>query len=439
MMQLGAHAGCDRTYDSIKKHYYFKNMHEYVSSYIESCHVCQCVKNPKNKSWSPLGVIEAKYPFDLISIDIWFPGVTSKNGNNCVLTIIDGFTKWAWAEPLPNHKAETVARALHRVFSIQKWPTRLHSDCGAEFVGEVLNSFTELFGIESSRTTAYNHQGNAYAERIHRYFRQALSSFVLDDHRVWDDYMYTLLSVYNDTLCSATGTTPNIALTGSPGNMVSLEYVPQKELERDIATLTYVEKLNYILNKVHAVLTQKNEEKAKKNLKYATGKTQTKFEVGQEVMLYRPERKTLDSMKLTPRWFGPYKITRVLNNHKVYYLKDTWDDDIPYPVSVLHLKPYIRRDGEVITPTKLPDDNEALSDQGLLLEPYDNEEAFTVAHHIYNQVDDPEEQEQLDSLAEGQQKPREKSNRKRVTTRKIIVPELKASKGRRVFGRKPYY
>jgi hypothetical protein len=62
--------GRDKTYEKISSTYYFKNMARYVELYVATCTVCQAIKPPapSNKSTSPLGVIEANYPFDLVSI-----------------------------------------------------------------------------------------------------------------------------------------------------------------------------------------------------------------------------------------------------------------------------------------------------------------------------------------------------------------------------------
>ena len=430
-MQLGCHGGRDKTYDAIKKHYIFKNMKPYITAYVESCHICQQIKSPNRKATSPLGVIEANHPWDLVSIDIWFPGCTSTQGNTCVLTIIDGFTKWAWAVPLPDHKADSVAKALFNVFSMKKWPKQLHSDCGSEFVGEVLTVFTSLFGIETSRTTAYHPQGNAYAERLHR-FRQAISSFVMDDHRTWDQFLMIIMNCYNDSINTAIGTTPNIADSGSPSGFVPMHYVPETDMQVDMNQLMFVERLNYMLNKVHALIYEKIDAKIRRNLKYSENMSQTKFVINKRVMLFRPETKVQESLKLSPCWFGPYMVTQVSNNFKVYYLKDAWGDALAYPVSVLHLKRYIPQDDEDETqmqPTCIPEVEIQPTD---LVEPSDRlDEDFSIPHHEFNDADE-EEQEQLDSLGPRSDEPEvtRKSSRKKYKNVFIADPRSSGTRKR---------
>ncbi len=52
---------------------------------------------------------------------------------------------------------------VERVFILGK-PRRLHSDRGSEFINEI-------------KITAFYPQGNSYAERIHQFFRNALTAF----------------------------------------------------------------------------------------------------------------------------------------------------------------------------------------------------------------------------------------------------------------------
>ena len=133
------------------------------------------IKDPKKKNWTPLGEIEASFPLDLLSMDLWKPGVKSRGGNKYVLTLIDGFSKFTQISAIPNKKAETIARALSLFITTFGVPNRIHSDLGTEFVNDTLEALHELLGLTQSNTTAYHPQGNAYAERIHKFFRQAVA------------------------------------------------------------------------------------------------------------------------------------------------------------------------------------------------------------------------------------------------------------------------
>ena len=110
-----------------------------------------------------------------------------------MLTCIDGFSKWICAIPLRNKKAYTLA--LIKQGFVFGYPARLHSDQGAEFVNETLQELCKLLMIVRSTTTAYHPQGNAYAERVHQFFKNALSAFVRHDQRDLDSYLPALINV----------------------------------------------------------------------------------------------------------------------------------------------------------------------------------------------------------------------------------------------------
>jgi len=95
--------------------------------------------------------------------------------------------KFAWAIPIPDKKMETVASMLY------------NSDQGKEFVNQVIQGMCDLMGITKTQTSAYSPQGNAYAERIHRFFRNAISGMMI---------------AYNSAYHSAIKTTPATAFFG---------------------------------------------------------------------------------------------------------------------------------------------------------------------------------------------------------------------------------
>ena len=84
-----------------------------------------------------------------------------------ILTVIDLFTRYAWAIPLKNKTASTVKDAFEYIFNTSKrMPKKLWTDRGMEFYAKIMKSFLSQQNIELYST---NNEGKAVmVERLNR-------------------------------------------------------------------------------------------------------------------------------------------------------------------------------------------------------------------------------------------------------------------------------
>ncbi|XP_045498514.1 uncharacterized protein LOC123696400 isoform X2 [Colias croceus] len=91
------------------------------------------------------------------------------------LTIIDRFTRWPEAIPLPDIQAETCARAF-----LSGWvarygcPEKITTDRGRQFESDLFRSLSSLLGAVHRPTTAYHPACNGMVERFHRQLKAAI-------------------------------------------------------------------------------------------------------------------------------------------------------------------------------------------------------------------------------------------------------------------------
>ena len=127
------HFGVHKTFDMVQRHFYWPSFHKDVEEYCASCELCaknKVVPMPR----SPMKPIEVKpQPFYMVGVDIIGPLKTTSQGNRYILSVIDYYTKYTEAEPLPNKEAKTVVKALEQIFSRHGMPSVLLTDQGRNF------------------------------------------------------------------------------------------------------------------------------------------------------------------------------------------------------------------------------------------------------------------------------------------------------------------
>ncbi|WP_241558164.1 integrase catalytic domain-containing protein, partial [Maribellus luteus] len=120
-------------------------------------------------------------------------------GNKNILTVMDGFSRYACAYPIPNKEARTVAKALMEQHIPQHGvPLHIHSDNGLEFVNKLWVELLQMLNIKHTTTPPYNPSSNA-VERWHRTLGSILRTMPADMQRDWDLSLGMAVFAYNTT------------------------------------------------------------------------------------------------------------------------------------------------------------------------------------------------------------------------------------------------
>ena len=139
-------------------------MKEDVSYRCGSCEQCARFKNPST-SKAPLQSLTAGNPFEVVAIDFIDPMTTpTKEGNFYLLVMVDYFTKYPEAVPLPDRRATTVAKAIYG-----EWICRhgvieiLHSDQTQEFESDLIAELCALLHIKKTRSSPFHPKVTLFA------------------------------------------------------------------------------------------------------------------------------------------------------------------------------------------------------------------------------------------------------------------------------------
>ena len=101
--------------------------------------------------------------WDRVAMDLLDMSVTSAKGNRYVLVMVDCFSRWTEACPLP--VADAFFQNIVCRFGM---PSVIHSDQGREFKNKIMQKLCLLGGSHKTRTTPYHPESDGLVERFNR-------------------------------------------------------------------------------------------------------------------------------------------------------------------------------------------------------------------------------------------------------------------------------
>ncbi|UYV79411.1 K02A2.6-like [Cordylochernes scorpioides] len=319
----GGHFGIRKTLAKARERFFWPESRADVEKWCRNCTQCSARKGPTTRSKGKLKIYNVGAPFERIAIDVAGPFPKSDLGNKYILVIMDYFTKWPVAVPIPDQEASTVSEAL-----LQDWvclfgvPRILHSDQGRNFESNIFQELCRRLGIEKTRTTPLHPQSDGMVERFNRTLTQHLTMFVNKNQRDWDQHLPMLLMAYRSAEHESTGYSPARMLFGHELRMPCdvLLGRPEETFEN---TNEYISHLEERMLSIHQWAREKLHFSSEKMKDRYNVKTSHKtFKEGEMVWLHNPQRKKGLSPKLQYQWEGPYKIIKCLND-VIYRIQKT--------------------------------------------------------------------------------------------------------------------
>lgn len=174
-----------------------------IRNYINSCEICSCHKydrKPYNIKISPRPITEK--PLDRIHMDIYII-------NKCsFLSIIDSFTKHLQMLNLKNKNVVQVQRKITKYFSSFGLPKEIITDHETTFMSIQLKNYLSSLGV--SLKYASCSESNGQIEKTHCTLTEILNTNKYKYERADTRTLVRIaVTLYNNTVHSATGYTPN--------------------------------------------------------------------------------------------------------------------------------------------------------------------------------------------------------------------------------------
>ena len=196
----GGHFGAQKTLSRIERFYFWRGMHQQITSYCAKCLHCQLHKSPTTTKQPLTPWPTVPMPLARVSVDTYGPVRMSKHGNTVVLVVTDFLSRFVWAIPLPDQKASTLARALVTLSLQVGFPSSFVSDAGTNFLSSTLEKMCEILQIEKYALNPLNHKGNGLVKRFMRTLADGISQYVQGRQEDWCEFVPFIVFAHNSAI-----------------------------------------------------------------------------------------------------------------------------------------------------------------------------------------------------------------------------------------------
>ncbi|GFV50906.1 hypothetical protein TNCV_3921991 [Trichonephila clavipes] len=337
------HLGFAKTYDRIRKRFYWPGMYRNVVRYVMHCRECQRRKSvPQRPPGRLVPIPPAIAPFHRIGIDLLGRFPKSAHGNKWIIVCTDYSTRYAITKALPTAEVDEIAKFLLEEIVLRHGAPRvIITDRGAVFRSRLVSSLVDLCNIDHRFTTAYHPQTNGLTERFNKTLADMLSMYVDVEQKNWDEILPFVTFAYNTAKQETTGFTPFYLLHGREAETTldtMLPFCPNDFDDNNITKIAARAEESRQLARVHTLRAQDKDRR-----RYDSKHQMVSYAPGDLVWIYTPVRKVGLSEKLLRRYFGPYQVLRRLS--AVTYEVQDFDPasrkrKLREVVHVLRMKPY---------------------------------------------------------------------------------------------------
>lgn len=316
ILPTSGHAGINRTYNNIKKFYFWPGLKTDVEKFIKTCDSCQRHKHVKPVRQDLTITSTATSAFHKIYLDIVGPLEKDQYGKTYILTLQCELSKFVEAYPIEDKESETVARTFVNNFILRYGtPREIATDRGTEFISNIVRDTCKILGVTQMTSTAYHHESIGALENAHKTLGSYLRIQCQNNPTNWSSWVPFWSFCYNTTVHSGTNFTPFELVFGKSCTLPS-------NLQNSVDPLynfeNYPLELKYRLQKAHVearetILKQKYTRNEKLNI----NSRNVTYKAGDKLLI-----KNETGNKLQPIFNGPFVVVREENPNVIIIKKN---------------------------------------------------------------------------------------------------------------------
>jgi transposase InsO family protein len=335
---------------TLHRSFYWPRMATDVADYVRSCPVCQA---NKSTTQAPIGLLQSlpipTAPWESISLDFSFlPKCTA--GFDTIVVFVDRLTKMVKIAPTVSTLTAVDAAELYITTCFRHGyglPTSLVSDRDVRFTGKFWRALHKKLGTRLCLSSSYHPQTDGQTERANKTIKEVLRCFVAERQTDWHLHLPLLEFALNNSVSPSTGFSPFFLNHGRHPRLPDTLTQPSDNESAD----QFTQRMHTIITKVTANLKIAQDRQAVQANKHRRAHA---FAVGDQVMLSTKPLHLLGYTKLSPRFIGPFTITKVHSPVSVCLdMPPSWGRRI----STFHtdqLKPVASADPALRTPAPTP-------------------------------------------------------------------------------------
>ena len=316
------HPGIKRTYEMMKKFFFWPKMKGTIEQYIRNCHTCKRAKAPRDGYsglLNPLPIPDR--PWTDISMD-FVTGLPESKGHNAILMVVDRFSKMHHYIPCTTDEEGTTAEETARMLIKHVWklhglPTTIISDRGPQFVSLVWKSLCVMLGIKAKLSTAFHPETDGQSEISNQEMERYLRTYVNYQQDDWTEWLSMAEFASNACVSASSGLSPFQVNYGFEPRMSFYPIDASTGSARERILKTRAKNIGQAMEKIwefgkeNLVRSQESQKRFADNHREEA----PTYKEGDEVWLSTKNIKTeRPSKKLDHKMIGPYKILKALGN-----------------------------------------------------------------------------------------------------------------------------